>query len=126
MEDAPIVRGLWMKIKVQAAQGVPLTRIAKENGIDRKTVRKLRDAPMEPTVTLRRRPSNLDEHIDWISARLAAGVPAAQLTRNLTRRGIVIPYSTVRDFARKLRPSNTVAAEEVRFETAPAKQAQCD
>jgi transposase len=105
-----------MKIKVQAAQGVPLTRIAAENGIDRKTARKLRDAPAEPTVALRRRRSKLDEHEQWIAERLGAGVPAAQLARDLARRGIVVPYPTVRDFARKLRPTKTVATEEVRFE----------
>ncbi len=126
MEGRPIVRGLCMKIKVQAAQGVPLTRIAAEHGIDRKTARKLRDAPAEPAVALRRRPSRLDQYADWIGERLGAGVPAAQLTRDLARRGVVIPYPTLRDFARKLRPAKDATAEEVRFETAPAKQAQCD
>jgi transposase len=115
-----------MKIKIQAAQGVPLTRIAAGLGIDRKTARKLRDAPSEPTVTLRRRSSKLDDHADWIAERLAAGVPAAQLTRDLARRGIVVPYPTVRDFARKRRPAAPLVEEEIRFETPPAKQAQCD
>ena len=115
-----------MKIKVQAAHGVPLTRIAAEHGIDRKTARKLRDAPIEPTVTLRRRPSRLDAYAEWIAERLKAGVPAAQLTRDLARRGVVVPYPTVRDFARKLRPKGGPQLEEVRFETPPAKQAQCD
>lgn len=115
-----------MKIKVQAAQGVPLVRIAAEHGIDPKTARKLRDAPAEPTVTLRRRPSKLDGYADWIGERLGAGVPAAQLVRDLARRGVVVPYPTLRDFARKLRPPRGAAPEEVRFETPPAKQAQCD
>lgn len=115
-----------MKVKVKEAQGVPLTRIASDLGIDRKTARKLRDADAEPTVTLRRRPSKLDQYADWIRDRLAAGVPAAQLTRDLKRRGIEIPYPTLRDFARKLRPPKETPVEEVRFETPPAKQAQCD
>jgi transposase len=115
-----------MKIKVQAAQGVPLTRIAAEQGIDRKTARKLRDAPAEPGVTLRRRPSRLEGYADWIGERLGAGVPAAELVRDLARRGVLVPYPTLRDFARKLRPARDAAAVEVRFETPPAKQAQCD
>ena len=126
MEGHLIVRGLWMKIKVQAAQGVPLTRIAAESGIDRKTARRLRDASEEPTVTLRRRRSRLDGYADWMRDRLKAGVPAAQVARDLASRGVVVPYATVRDFARKLRPPKEAVAEEVRFETPPAKQAQCD
>ena len=126
MEGHPIVRGLWMKIKVQAVQGVPLTRIAAGHGIDRKTARKLRDAAAEPTVSLRRRPSRLEPYAEWIRERLAAGVPAAQLVRDLARRGVVVPYPTLRDFAGKLRPEKEAPAEEVRFETPPAKQAQCD
>jgi transposase len=115
-----------MQVKIQDAQGVPLARIAEDLGIDRKTARKLRDAEGEPAVTVRRRKSQLDEYADWIRERLAAGVPAAQLTRDLKRRGVEVPYPTVRDFARGLRPVKTAAAEEVRFQTPPAKQAQCD
>jgi transposase len=126
VEGYPIVRGLWMTIKVRVAQGVPLTRIAADLGIDPKTARKLRDADTEPTVTLRRRLSKLDEHTAWIRDRLAEGVPAAQLMRDLKRRGVEVPYPTLRDFARKLRPPKETPVEEVRFETPPAKQTQCD
>lgn len=115
-----------MQVKIQAAQGVPLARIAADLGIDRKTARKLREAESEPTVTVRRRRSKLDEYADWMRERLGAGVPAAQLTRDLSARGVSIPYGTVRDFARGLRPAKDPAADEVRFETPPAKQAQCD
>jgi len=98
---------------------VPLTRIAEDLGIDRKTARKLRDAQAEPAVTVRRRKSQLDEYAGWIRERLAAGVPAAQLTRDLKRRGVVVPYPMVRDFARGLRPVKEVAVEEIRFQTPP-------
>lgn len=115
-----------MQVNIQDAQGVPLTRIATNLSIDRKTARKLRDAGAEPTVTVRRRKSQLDEYADWIRERLAAGVPAAQLARDLKRRGVAVPYPTLRDFARKLRPVKEPTPNEVRFETPPAKQAQCD
>lgn len=115
-----------MQIKIQDAQGVPLTRIAENLGIDRKTARRLRDADVEPTVTLRRRKSKLDDYAQWMRDRLTAGVAAAQLARDLKRRGVDVPYPTVRDFARGLRPAKDPAPEEVRFETPPAKQAQCD
>lgn len=61
-----------MQIKIQDAQGVPLTRIAANLGIDRKTARKLRDADVEPAVTVRRRKSKLVEYADWMRDRLAA------------------------------------------------------
>ena len=115
-----------MKVQIQDAQGVPLTRIAAELGIDRKTARKLRAADAEPPVTVRRRRSRLDEHAAWMRDRLAAGVPAAQLARDLKRRGVVVPYPTVRDFARGLRPAKGPTPDEIRFATPPAKQAQCD
>lgn len=44
-----------MQVKIQAAQGVPLARIADDLGIDRKKARKLRNADAEPTVAVRRR-----------------------------------------------------------------------
>jgi transposase len=115
-----------MEVQIQTAQGVPLARIARSLGIDRKTARKLRDAPAEAAVAVRRRPSRLDEFRPYIEQRLAAGVPAAQIARDLTQAGKSIPYPTLRDFARALRPPKATESEEVRFETTPAKQAQCD
>ena len=116
-----------MTIKIQAAQGVPLAQIARSLGIDRKTARRLRDAQSEPTSPASRsRPSALAKHEQYVRDRLAAGVPAAQIARDLSRDGVAIPYSTVRDFARPLRPAKPPASEEIRFETVPAKQAQCD
>jgi transposase len=115
-----------MEVQIQTAQGVPLAQVARRLGIDRKTARKLRDAPAEPAVTVRRRRSRIDEHRDYIEHRLAEGVPAAQIGRDLAQAGTPIAYPTLRDFARKLRPPKATEADEVRFETAPAKQAQCD
>jgi transposase len=88
--------------------------------------RKLRDLAGEPTVTLRRRESRLAVHREYVIEQLSKGVPAAQICRDLTRAGTPIPYPTLRDFARKLRPAKAVADYEMRFETPPAKQAQCD
>jgi transposase len=115
-----------MEVQIQTVQGVPLAEIARRLGIDRKTARKLRDAPAEPTVAVRRRPSRLDELRPYIEQRLAEGVPAAQIGRDLAQAGKPIPYPTLRDFARALRPPKATEPEEVRFETTPAKQAQCD
>jgi transposase len=115
-----------MEVQIQTARGIPLSAIARNLGIDRKTARKLRDMAGEPTVTVRRRQSRLSVHREYVAEQLRKGIPAAQICRDLARAGTPIPYPTVRDFARKLRPAKTPAEYERRFETPPAKQAQCD
>jgi len=115
-----------MNVKILGAQGVPLAEIARRLGMDRKTARKLARAEAEPKPTPRRRRSKLEEHVSWLRDRLTAGVPAAELHRQLLKHGCLISYGAVRDLARKLRPPKPPVAEEVRFETPPAKQAQVD
>jgi transposase len=121
-----IVKGVWMNVKILKAQGVPLAEIARRLGVDRKTAGKLARAEAEPKPTPRRRRSKLEAHVGWLRDRLAVGVPAAELHRQLLKHGLVVSYGAVRDLARKLRPPKPVAAEEVRFETPPGKQAQVD
>jgi len=116
-----------MTIKIQTAQGIPLARIARSLGIDPKTARRLRNAAAEPTSPAKRsRLSSLAPYANYVRDRLAAGVPAAQIGRDLARAGTPIAYPTLRDFARELRPPKPPAADEIRFETVPGKQAQCD
>jgi len=121
MEGCSIIMGLWMKIKVQTAQDVPLTRIVAEPSIDPKTTRKLRDAPGEPAVTRWRRRSQLDAYAERIRERLEAGVPAAQLAGDLAWRGITVAYPMLRAFARKLGPPKAARGGEGRFEAPPAE-----
>ncbi len=117
-----------MEIKVKIAQGVPLNRIAVECGIDRKTARKLRNATSDPSRPITRtRQSRFVEHTEYVRARLKAGVPIAQIVRDLKRAvGEPIPYTSFWEFAIKLQARAEEPSEEVRFETAPAKQGQCD
>jgi transposase len=117
-----------MEIKVKTAQGIPLSRVAAECGIDRKTARKLRDAPKDPSgPTIRNRQSRFVEHTEYVRERLKAGVPIAQIVRDLTRAvGVPIPYTSFWEFASKLKANPQEPREEVRFETTPAKQGQCD
>ena len=92
-----------MEIKVKTAQGIPLSRIAVECGIDRKTARKLRDATSDPTgPIIRTRRSRFTEHTDYVRERLKAGVPIAQIVRDLRRAvGEPIPYTSFWEFAIK-------------------------
>jgi len=117
-----------MDIKIRTAQGVPLSRVAADLGIDRKTARKLRDAQADPSSTIvRTRMSRFVEHAAYVQGRLQAGVPIAQIARDLARRsGKPIPYTSFWEFASKLNVRSPQPMEEVRFETAPAQQAQCD
>jgi len=117
-----------MEIKIRTAQGEPLSQVAADLGIDRKTARKLRDADADPSaVIIRRRVSRFVEHTDYVRERLAAGVPVAQIARDVARRsGATIAYTSFWEFATKINAVRPRRAEEVRFETAPAQQAQCD
>lgn len=116
-----------MDIKAMVAQGIPLSRIAADLGIDRKTARRLRDADTDPNrVLTRNRASRLAPYEEYIRERLTAGVPIAQIARDLSKQLGPIPRSTLWDFARPLRLARSPQREEVRFETPPAQQAQCD
>ncbi len=60
-----------MEINVKTAQGRPLSRIAVECDIDRKTTRKLRDTPSDPSGPITRsRESRLVEHTEYVRERL--------------------------------------------------------
>lgn len=117
-----------MDIKIRTAQGVPLSRVAADLGIDRKTARKLRDADADPSAAIvRTRTSRFVEHTAYVRDRLQAGVPIAQIARDVARRSReAIPYTSFWEFASKLNVAPRHLMEEMRFETAPAQQAQCD
>jgi transposase len=89
-----------MDIKIRTAQGVPLSRVAADLGIDRKTARKLRDAQADPSSTIvRTRMSRFVEHAAYVQGRLQADVPIAQIARDLARRsGKPIPYTSFWEF----------------------------
>jgi len=111
-------------------QGVKIAAIARQTGIDRKTVRKYIARGVEvPTYGPRLpRPSLLDPYRDYLRARLHAypGLSAQRLTRELSERGYGGGYSSVRDAVRDLRPAGGGKPYAVRFETPPGRQAQVD
>ena len=110
-----------MDIKTRTAQGVPLSRIAADLGIDRKTARKLRDAESDPSVvsTARPRASRFAEHESYVRDQLKAGVPIAQIAREIERRSQKkIPYTSFWEYASKLVALGPMR-EDVRFESPP-------
>ena len=111
-------------------QGLMVSMIARQLGIDRKTVRKYlaKDMGMPTYGPRQPRKRLVDGHVDYLKKRLEAfpGLTAQRLMREVKDRGYSGSYSTLRDVVRELRPAGGGRGFAVRFETAPSHQAQVD
>lgn len=111
-------------------QGLKVAVIARQVGVDRKTVRKYIALGLEVPTYGPRQPRErvLDPWLDYLKARLEAypGLSAQRLLREISERGYIGGYSTVRDTVRALRPVGGGSPFAVRFETPPGQQAQVD
>jgi len=111
-------------------QGLKVSAIARQAGVDRKTVRKYIARGLEPPCYGPRQPrsSLVDDFSDYLRTRLATypGLTASRLMREIKDRGYTGGYSTVRDVVRSLRPPGGGKPFAVRFETPPGQQAQVD
>jgi transposase len=111
-------------------QGLKLAVIARQVGVDRKTVRKYIARGLEPPFYGPRQPRGrvIDNHIAYLRTRLALypGLTAQRLLREIIDRGYAGSYSMVRDEVRALRPAGGGKGFAVRFETLPGEQAQVD
>jgi transposase len=128
-ESAVITLGELVMILELHRQGVSVSAIARQLGIDRKTVRAYIAKGLEPPTYKKRAPSPniVASHDPYLRERLAAypALTARRLWRELKDRGFTGCYSVVRDRLRELRPPRT-SGFEVRFETPPGEQAQVD
>jgi transposase len=110
-------------------QGLSVSAIARELGIDRKTVRKYIARGLEPPVYGPRqaRARLIDPFVAYLRERVTAypGLSGRRLLREIRERGYRGGYSTVTETVRDLRPP-VQAGYEVRFETPPGEQAQVD
>jgi transposase len=110
-------------------QGLSPTAIARQLGIDRKTVRKYIARGLEPPAYGPRQPRlrSTDGFLPYLRERLAAypALTAVRLWRELRERGFAGGYTAVKRAVRELRPA-PVQSFEVRFETLPGEQAQVD
>lgn len=111
-------------------QGLKVAVIARQVGIDRKTVRKYIARGLEVPTYGPRQPRDrvLDPWLEYLKARLEAypGLSAQRLLREISERGYAGGYSTVRDTVRALRPAGGGSPFVVRFDTPPGQQAQVD
>ena len=103
-------------------QGLSVSAIARQVGVDRKTVRTHIGKGLEPPAYKKRppAPSLVDCFEPYLRERLAAypDLTARRLLREIKERGFAGGYSVVRDRVRDLRPARS-AGYEVRFETPP-------
>ena len=79
-------------------QGVPIRQIARDLAMSRRAVRRyLRHEKCPDWGPRRPRRSGMDEHREWIDARIAEGrINASELHRELAARGVRLSYATVR------------------------------
>jgi transposase len=110
-------------------QGLTVSAIARELGIDRKTVRKCIARGLEPPVYGPRKPRKrwIDPFVQYLRERVTAypGLTGRRLLRELRERGYEGGYTAVTDELREIRPA-PLSAFEIRFETPPGDQAQVD
>lgn len=116
----------WYMIRDLLRDGLSLSAIARRTGVDRKTIRKLRDQPAQPTPRSRQpRPGVLDPYKPYLEQRLARGVlNASKLHAELRQQGYAGGIAVVRRYVAPRRPQTPVLIE--RFETLPGQQAQVD
>jgi transposase len=119
-------KDLWLQVKVQHAQGCSLSEIARQLGLDRKTVRKALASETPPVYKKRvSTGSKLDPYRDFLKVRVQAVPNVVKLKREIVALGYQGGISVLRDFIRPLRPAPADEAF-VRFETLPGEQAQVD
>src|ERR1700752_4539144 len=110
-------------------QGLKVAAIARQLGIDRKTVRKYISRGLEPPTygPRPRRQKSTDPFLSYLLQRLAAfpGLTAVRLWREMRERGYPGGYTAVKRAVRDIR-LEPIAPFEVRFETPPGEQAQVD
>jgi transposase len=120
---------VWTEVHARARRGEAKQKIAREVGLDRKTVRRIlgqaRPTPYRRQV---RRPSLVAPYLDYIQRRVTeVDYNAHRIFQELQGRGYAGGYETVKLAVRPLRVERDRQREAtMRFETPPGHQAQVD
>lgn len=129
-EDGVVGQERWEEIHRLKAQGMTLSGIARETGLDRKTVRRcVRQVRWQAYRRAARREALMAAHRVWLEQRAPQVRYSARILYQELRaqRGFEGGYGTVRDAVRPLRVESAAASlTQCRFETEPGEQAQAD
>jgi transposase len=116
----------WVMIKHMHKQGVPKARIARELGLDPKTVDRAINTEEHPKRKEQSQGSILDPYKEYINQRLEKyDLTATRIQREITERGYPGSYTILRQYVQQLKGAKPKPAF-VRFETEPGEQAQMD
>lgn len=119
----------WQEMRQAKAAGMSISAIAREMGLDRKTVRTALGSEHWRPYSRPNRSSMLDEHMDWLRQRAPQVNFSARILHQELRlqRGFAGCYELVKVAVRPLRAQAvSVALTQCRFETEPGEQAQVD
>ena len=127
VEGSLVDERVAVAIQQMRARGMSKKGIARELGLDIKTVRKWVKTEWQPQRREQRKGPALTEHDDWIRRRFPEiGYNAVVLGRELHEMGYEGSYVTVQRYVRPLRAAAEPEAATMRFETAPGAQSQVD
>jgi transposase len=116
----------WVMIKHMHKQGVPKARIARELGLDPRTVDRAINSDEHPERKEPSKSSILDPYKDYIRQRLDRyDLTGTRILREIQERGYPGSYTIVKDFVREVKGAKPKPAF-VRYETDPGEQAQVD
>ncbi|MDO5840917.1 MAG: helix-turn-helix domain-containing protein, partial [Methanosarcina mazei] len=117
----------WLLIRDLYSQGFSISKIARQTGYARETVRKYLNKKTVPEPQKRPgRKSKLDPYKPYILEKLNEGpYTASRLYREIKEMGFDGGKTIVKDFVREVRPKQGVPAI-LRYETKPGVQAQVD
>ena len=96
---------MYYTVKTMLEHGKSISAIARDLGIDRKTVRKIRDRVKngEIKTPVMKRKSKLDTYKEEIIGYLEKGFSGVLIHQKLTEKGVDISYSGVKKYVRKLK-----------------------
>ena len=126
--EAPMLKEQVVEdVLARLRRGTAVLALAREYGVDPKTIRAWRDRGGYRPRERRPYPSALAPYADWLRARAPeVEYNAAVLHRELVAQGFTGSPVIVRRFVQPLRAAARAPAATVRYETAPGQQAQVD
>jgi transposase len=113
-------------IKEMRDNGASISKISRDLGISRPTVRKYLNSDNLPSFKKHKKPSILDPYKPYIKERIEKyDVSAIRIFEEIKEKGYPGKYTIVKDYCREIRKKRSIQAV-YRFETDPGEQAQVD